>query len=194
MSKWVIRCSLAIVLGCALLGCQREEEIAVIHVKDFGDIQLRFFADKAPKHVKNFKDLAQRGYYNGTTFHRIIPGFMIQGGDSNTKDEDLDNDGMGGPGYTIAAEFNEIPHKRGILSMARSQDPDSAGSQFFIVVADSPFLDGKYTVFGEVISGMDVVDQIIERPRDMRRNRPFDDIVMESITIERFSGDLPERS
>ena len=128
--------------------------------------------DKAPGHVKNFKDLAKKGFYNGTTFHRVIPGFMIQGGDSFSKEEPNNRikHGMGGPGYTIKAEFNDTPHKRGILSMARAQDPDSAGSQFYIVVKDSFFLDGKYTAFGKVLSGMDVADKIVNVPRDQRDN------------------------
>ena len=106
------------------------QEIAVIETK-FGKIEGEFFEDKAPGHVKNFKDLAKKGFYDGTIFHRVIPGFMIQGGDPNTKNADRSNHGMGGPGYSIKAEFNDTPHKRGVLSMARSQDPNSAGSQFF---------------------------------------------------------------
>ena len=114
------------------------DEIAVIETK-FGNIELEFFPDKAPGHVKNFKTLARMGFYNGTLFHRVIPGFMIQGGDPNTKKPDRSKHGMGGPGYTIKAEFNNVKHDRGILSMARSQDPNSAGSQFFIVVKDAHF-------------------------------------------------------
>ncbi|MFQ5444208.1 MAG: peptidylprolyl isomerase, partial [Nitrospinales bacterium] len=144
-------------------------EIAVIETT-LGTIEFEFLPDQAPGHVKNFKTLAKSGFYNGTAFHRVIPGFMIQGGDPNTKDSDRDNDGMGGPGYQIKAEFNDTPHKRGIVSMARSQNPNSAGSQFFIVVKDSPFLDGKYTVFGRVVSGMDVADKIVAVERDNRDN------------------------
>ena len=132
----------------------------------FGNIVIQLFPDVAPGHVENFVKLARDGFYDGSTFHRVIPGFMIQGGDPNSKDEDRSNDGQGGPGYTINAEFSDVPHKRGILSMARAQDPNSAGSQFFIVVADSNFLDGQYTVFGEVIEGMDVADKIVNLPRD----------------------------
>ncbi len=111
---------------------------AIIETK-FGEIEIEFLADKAPGHVKNFLDLAKKGFYDGTTFHRVIPGFMIQGGDPNTKDlkASRERHGTGGPGYTIKAEFNDTPHKRGVLSMARSASPDSAGSQFFICVADS---------------------------------------------------------
>jgi peptidyl-prolyl cis-trans isomerase B (cyclophilin B) len=164
------------------------DEIGVLTVTDFGEIRIRFFPDKAPGHVRNFKKLAREGFYDGVTFHRIIPGFMIQGGDPNTKDDDPRNDGTGGPGYNIKAEFNETPHRRGIVSMARANDPDSAGSQFFIVVKDSNFLDRKYTVFGEVTSGMDVADKIVEQPRD-RRDRPNKDIVIESIRI----AEVPEK-
>ena len=145
------------------------ETSAVIETK-FGKIELRFFPDVAPNHVKNFIDLAKKAFYDGTTFHRVIPGFMIQGGDPNTKVPDRSRHGFGGPGYTLKAEFNEKLHKRGTLSMARSQDPDSAGSQFFICVADAPSLDGKYTVFGEVTSGMDVADKIVKQARDKRDN------------------------
>ena len=132
------------------------ETKAVIETK-FGNIELKFFPEAAPGHVSNFLELAKKGFYDGTTFHRVIPGFMIQGGDPNTKNPDRSKHGMGGPGYTIKAEFSEKPHKRGILSMARAQDPNSAGSQFFICVANASFLDGKYSVFGEVTSGMEVV-------------------------------------
>jgi len=142
---------------------------AVIETK-FGSITLKFFPDVAPNHVNNFIELAKKGFYDGTTFHRVIPKFMIQGGDPNTKDPDKSRHGMGGPGYAVKAEFNEKQHKRGTLSMARSANPDSAGSQFFICVADSAFLDRQYTVFGEVVSGLDVVDKIVSQPRDPRDN------------------------
>lgn len=138
---------------------------AVIETK-FGNIEIKFFPDVAPNHVKNFIKLAKDGAYDNTIFHRIIPGFMIQGGDPNTKGPNKAAYGTGGPGYTVKAEFNKISHKRGILSMARSMDPDSAGSQFFIVVSDSTFLDGQYTVFGEVAKGMDVADKIVNLPRN----------------------------
>ncbi len=145
------------------------ETKAVIETK-FGSIELKFFPDVAPGHVNNFIELAKKGFYDGTTFHRVIPGFMIQGGDPNSKDPDKSRHGMGGPGYTIKAEFNEKPHKRGALSMARSAHPDSAGSQFFICVADANFLDRQYTVFGEVVTGMEAVDAIVSQPRDGRDN------------------------
>jgi peptidyl-prolyl cis-trans isomerase B (cyclophilin B) len=156
-------------------------EIAVIETT-MGNIELEFLEDVAPGHVKNFKDLANKGYYDGTIFHRVIPGFMIQGGDSNSKSEDRSSHGTGGPGYTIKAEFNDTPHDRGILSMARSQDPDSAGSQFYIVVKNSHFLDGQYTAFGRVIKGMDVVDKIVDVPRDSKDN-PNERIELKSVKI-----------
>ena len=158
-------------------------EIAVIETS-LGNIEFELLEDLAPGHVKNFKDLAKKGFYDGTIFHRVIPGFMIQGGDPNTKSADRSNHGMGGPGYSIKAEFNDTPHKRGILSMARSQDPNSAGSQFFIVVKDSAFLDGQYTAFGKVLSGMTVADQIVNAPRD-RRDNPNERIEMKVKVINR---------
>lgn len=144
-----------------------KETKAVIETK-FGNIVIKFYPDTAPNHIKNFIKLAKEGSYDGTIFHRIIPGFMIQGGDPNTKGQDKNSYGMGGPGYTVKAEFNKINHRRGIVSMARSSDPDSAGSQFFIVVKDSQFLDNKYTVFGEVESGIEAVDKIVNLPRNSR--------------------------
>jgi peptidyl-prolyl cis-trans isomerase B (cyclophilin B) len=146
-----------------------------------GDIVLKFFHDVAPGHVKNFTDLARKGFYNGTTFHRVIPGFMIQGGDPNSKSANRSSHGMGGPGYTIKAEFNSKPHKRGVLSMARANDPNSAGSQFFICVADANFLDWQYTAFGEVVSGMDVADKVVNMKRDGNDN-PLERIEM-TVTI-----------
>ena len=133
---------------------------------DFGSIKFTLLPDIAPETVRNFSKLAESGFYNGTLFHRIIPGFMIQGGDPNTKNSDKSSWGQGGPGYNLKAEFNSRSHLRGIVSMARSTDPDSAGSQFFIVTSDSTFLDKQYTVFGEVIDGMDVADKIVNLPRD----------------------------
>ena len=132
-----------------------------------GNISFDLLPDLAPEHVRNFVKLTKEGFYDGTLFHRVIPGFMIQGGDPNTKDPNKKSQwGMGGPGYTIKAEFNSRSHLRGIVSMARAMDPDSAGSQFFIMHKDSTFLDNEYTVFGEVTEGMDVVDKIAELPRD----------------------------
>jgi len=144
---------------------------AVIETK-FGEIELEFFPEKAPGHVKNFLDLARKGVYEGTLFHRVIPGFMIQGGDPGTRDPQAPRGqhGSGGPGYTIKAEFNDTAHKRGILSMARAQSPDSAGSQFFVCVADSSFLDKQYTAFGRVVRGIEVADKIVGSARDARDN------------------------
>jgi len=146
-----------------------------------GEIVLRLFPDVAPGHVKNFLNLARQGFYNGTTFHRVIPNFMIQGGDPNSKTADRASHGVGGPGYKIKAEFNSKPHKRGVLSMARSNDPDSAGSQFFICVADANSLDWQYTVFGEVISGMEVADKVVNMKRDGRDN-PLERVEM-TVTV-----------
>jgi peptidyl-prolyl cis-trans isomerase B (cyclophilin B) len=146
-------------------------ETAVIETK-FGEIEIEFLSDLAPGHVKNFLDLARKGFYDGTTFHRVIPGFMIQGGCPNTKDAKggKGGHGTGGPGHTVKAEFNDTAHKRGVVSMARSQDPNSAGSQFFICVSDSGFLDKQYTAFGRVVRGLEVADQVVAQPRDGRDN------------------------
>jgi len=132
----------------------------------FGNIKFNLMSDIAPETVRNFSQLAKSGFYNGTLFHRIIPGFMIQGGDPNTKNSDKSTWGQGGPGYNLKAEFNTRSHLRGIVSMARATDPDSAGSQFFIVTSNSTFLDRQYTVFGEVVEGMEVADKIVNLPRD----------------------------
>jgi cyclophilin family peptidyl-prolyl cis-trans isomerase len=156
-------------------------EVAVIETT-LGDIELELQNDIAPGHVKNFKDLAEKEFYDGTTFHRVIPGFMIQGGDPNTKSDDRSTHGMGGPGYTIKAEFSSTPHTRGVLSMARSQDPDSAGSQFFVVVKDSSFLDNQYTAFGRVTKGMEVVDKIVSVPRDSKDN-PDEKVEIKSVKM-----------
>jgi len=160
------------------------ETSAVIETK-FGNIELKFFPDVAPNHVNNFIELGKKGFYDGTIFHRVIPGFMIQGGDPNTKNPDRSQHGMGGPRYAVKAEFNEKPHKRGTLSMARAANPDSAGSQFFICVADAPFLNKQYTAFGEVVSGMEVADNIVSQPRDKRDN-PNDRIEMKVRIVEKL--------
>lgn len=149
---------------------------------DMGDITLKFYYDKAPKHVENFIDLAASGFYDGTMFHRIIPGFMIQGGDPLTKKAEdprhpygTGGNAVNGKEATLKAEFNDTTHKRGVLSMARASDPNSASSQFFIVVKDSTFLDHQYTAFGEVVSGMEVADKIVASPRgpNDRPNQPI---------------------
>ena len=156
---------------------------AIIKTK-FGDMDIVFFPEKAPKHVENFIALAKSGFYNGTIFHRVIPGFMIQGGDPNTKDLNKpETYGQGGPSQRLKAEFNDIPHRRGILSMARTSDPNSAGSQFFIVVKDSNFLDGQYTVFGEVVKGMEVADKIVSLPKNSR-DLPTERAEMTVVVVE----------
>ena len=138
-------------------------EVAVLET-DFGDITLGFLPDVAPRHVENFKTLVREGFYDGTKFHRVAPRFMIQGGCPNTKGDDWRKYGLGNPGYSIPPEFSATKHVRGTLSMARGDRPDSAGSQFFICVARTGLLDGKYTVFGFVISGLDAVDKIVNVP------------------------------
>ena len=134
-------------------GPARVAQTAEITMEKGGIIKIEFFPDDAPKTVENFVTLAKKGFYDGLTFHRIEPGFVIQGGDPK-------GDGTGGPGYKIKAEFNKNKHDRGAVAMARSSDPDSAGSQFYIVLAPAHFLDGKYTVFGKVVSGMNIVDNV----------------------------------
>ena len=143
------------------------DEVAVLETAK-GEIVVEFFPDVAPLHVANFKKLSRIGFYSGTYFHRVLPGFVVQGGDPNTKDGDPRNDGMGGPPWELQAEFNKIPHDLGILSMARSQDPNSGGSQFFICLTRerTRALDNQYTVFGRVIRGIEVVEEIGATRRD----------------------------
>jgi peptidyl-prolyl cis-trans isomerase B (cyclophilin B) len=155
----------------------------VIIETNFGNIEFNLLPELAPETVRNFVKLAESEFYNGSLFHRVIPGFMIQGGDPNTKKPELRAQwGMGGPGYTINAEFSSRSHLRGIVSMARAADPNSAGSQFFIVTTDSTFLDREYTVFGEVTQGMDVADKIVNLPRD-QGDCPQEDAKMLKVTI-----------
>ena len=163
------------------------KEVAVLKTS-LGEIVLEFWPDVAPKTVENFKTLAKKGFYDGTAFHRVIKGFMIQGGDPLTKDEaQAARWGTGDPGYKIKAEFNERSHTRGVISMARSQNPDSAGSQFFIVHGDASFLDRQYTGFGKVIKGDDVLEKIATTPcgpgGDGARSRPLTRVSVESIKI-----------
>jgi peptidyl-prolyl cis-trans isomerase B (cyclophilin B) len=148
----------------------------------FGNIKFSLLPDIAPETVRNFSQLAKSKFYNETLFHRVIPGFMIQGGDPNTKNPDKSTWGQGGPGYNLKAEFNTRSHLRGIVSMARANDPDSAGSQFFIVTSDSTFLDRQYTVFGEVVDGMEVADKIVNLPRD-GNDCPNQEVKMLEVTI-----------
>ena len=148
-----------------------------------GNISFNLLPELAPETVRSFVKLASDGFYDGTLFHRVIPGFMIQGGDPNTKDPNMKSQwGMGGPGFNVKAEFSSRSHLRGIVSMARAMDPDSAGSQFFIMHKDSTFLDNEYTVFGEVTEGMDTVDKIAELPRN--GECPVEDAKMIKVSIK----------
>ena len=163
---------------------------AEIEINDYGTISLELDADTAPVSVTNFVTLAKEGFYDGLTFHRIISGFMIQGGDP-------EGTGMGGPGYSIKGEFkqngfeNDLKHTEGVLSMARSMQPDSAGSQFFIMHKTSPHLDGAYAAFGKVIEGMEVVNRIAEAATDYE-DRPLENQVMQTVTVDTFGVDYPE--
>jgi peptidyl-prolyl cis-trans isomerase B (cyclophilin B) len=158
------------------------DEIAIIKTT-VGEMQVEFYPDVAPKHVENFKTLAKKGFYDGVCFHRVIKGFMIQGGDPLTKDESKKAQwGTGGPGYTIQAEFNNKPHVRGVLSMARTNDPNSAGCQFFICHGEPKQLDGKYTVFGKLIKGDDVLEKIATTPTE-GADRPVTRMNIDSIKI-----------
>lgn len=179
--RFALICNLGLLLWVPL-GMAEAPPKAVIETK-FGNMELEFYPQKAPKHVENFIKLAKSGFYDGTIFHRVIPKFMIQGGDPNTKGEDKSKYGMGGPGHNVKAEFNDTPHTRGILSMARSRHPDSAGSQFFIMVNTATHLDGKYTAFGKVVKGMEVADQIVAQKRDNRDN-PLERIEMKIKVME----------
>ena len=164
--------------------------IITITMENGGVIKAELYPQVAPNTVNNFIDLINRGYYDGVIFHRVIPGFMIQGGDP-------DGNGMGGPGYSIKGEFsrngfkNELKHSRGVLSMARTMDPNSAGSQFFIMVQDSPHLDDQYASFGKVIEGMDVVDGIVNTKTDWN-DKPYEDQVMKSVTVDTFGEKYSE--
>jgi peptidyl-prolyl cis-trans isomerase B (cyclophilin B) len=158
------------------------QEVAVIKTSE-GTMVLEFYPDVAPNHVANFKKLAKQGFYDGTCFHRVMKDFMIQAGDPNTKDENAKQTwGLGGPGYTIKAEFNSKHHARGILSMARTPDPDSAGSQFFICHGEPGFLDHQYTVFGKLIKGDDVLEKLATTPTE-GPNRPVKRVNIDSIKI-----------
>ncbi len=156
--------------------------MVVIEVKGMGKIKIELDADAAPITAENFKELVEEGFYDGLIFHRVISGFMIQGGCP-------EGTGMGGPGHTIKGEFaangydNPIKHVRGVISMARAMDPDSAGSQFFIMHEDAPYLDGQYAAFGKVVEGMEVVDEIANSMTDYN-DRPYTDVVMEKVYIE----------
>jgi peptidyl-prolyl cis-trans isomerase B (cyclophilin B) len=163
-----------------------KEEVAVIKTSA-GDMVVQFWTDAAPETIANFKKLAKSGFYNGTIFHRIVKNFMIQGGDPNSKDPAKEAIyGEGGPGYKIKAEFNDHPHERGVISMAREPDPDSAGSQFFICLAPVSRLDHQYTTFGKLIKGLDVLDKIGDTPVTMQHgehSKPTQRITIESVKI-----------
>ena len=168
------------------MSCEKDNDVAVI-TTSYGDMVIEFYPDVAPMHVESFITLAKEGYFDGTTFHRVIPGFVIQGGDPNSKDDDRMNDGTGGRAgkyfgigrendpstWTIPAEFNDSLHIKGTLSMARSQNPNSGSSQFFICHAPTPQLNGKYTVFGQVIKGLDVIDTIVNIDRPNKANSSY---------------------
>lgn len=161
-----------------------------IEMSDNKIIKIELFKDVAPNTVKNFISLVKKGFYDGIIFHRVIPGFMIQGGCPN-------GTGMGGPGYSIRGEFtsngfkNDLKHTEGVISMARTMDPNSAGSQFFIMVADSPHLDGQYAAFGKVIEGLDVAKEIVKVDRNFS-DKPFEDQVMKKVTVDTFDEEYDE--
>ena len=166
------------------------DPIVTIEMEDGGVMKAELYPAVAPNTVNNFISLARSGFYDGLIFHRAIPGFMIQGGDP-------DGAGTGGPGYSIKGEFaqngvkNELLHTRGVLSMARTMDPDSAGSQFFVMVADAPHLDGGYAAFGKVIEGMETADAIVSATRDWN-DRPKKDQRMKKVTVDTQGVDYPE--
>ncbi|MCG3146589.1 MAG: Peptidyl-prolyl cis-trans isomerase A [Verrucomicrobiae bacterium] len=159
------------------------DKLAVIETKA-GKMVIEFFEKDAPKTVENFQKLAGKGFYDGTTFHRIIKGFMIQGGDPLSKDPNNGRVGTGDPGYKIKAEFNKNSHQLGVVSMARSQDPDSAGCQFFICLGDASFLDGQYTAFGKLVEGVEVLKKLGDTPTEgPERSRPTERVVIQSIKV-----------
>lgn len=168
----------------------KDNPVATIKMENNDVIKIELYPNIAPNTVSNFITLAESGFYNGVIFHRVIPGFMIQGGDPN-------GDGTGGPDYHIKGEFtsngfeNQLKHERGIISMARTQAPDTAGSQFFIMVADADSLDGEYAAFGKVTEGMDVVDNIVNAQRD-QQDKPLKEQKMKQITIDTFGIDYPQ--
>jgi len=193
--KLLFCCSIAFTLVAAATAEEKKEtspmstsnEVAVIKTSE-GEMVVQFWTDAAPNTIDNFKKLARQDFYNGTIFHRIIKGFMIQGGDPNSKDAAKENSyGQGGPGYQIKAEFNDHPHERGVLSMARASDPDSAGSQFFICLAPIHRLDHQYTTFGKLIKGDDVLEKIgntpVERSAQGEASKPTKRVVIESVKI-----------
>ena len=167
-----------------------QNPIVTIEMEDGGIIKAELYTDKAPQSVRNFISLINKQFYDGLIFHRVIRGFMIQGGDP-------EGNGTGGPGYSIKGEFssngfkNDLKHDRGVLSMARAMNPNSAGSQFFIMHEDAPYLDGQYAAFGKVIEGIEVVDEIAETKTDYS-DRPYDDVIMKKVTVETFGVEYAE--
>ena len=193
--KALICCLIASVLAVAAVAEEKKEtstmptsnEVAVIKTSE-GEMVVQFWTDAAPETIANFKKLARSGFYNGTIFHRIVKGFMIQGGDPNSKDPAKeDSYGQGGPDYKVKAEFNDHPHDQGVISMARSADPDSAGSQFFICLAPIHRLDHQYTTFGKLIKGDDVLEKIgntpVERNSQGETSKPTKRVVINKIEI-----------
>jgi peptidyl-prolyl cis-trans isomerase B (cyclophilin B) len=186
----------AVLLGSVVFAAEEKKEetssmnsnkVAVIKTSE-GDMVVEFWKDAAPNTIENFKKLARAGFYNGTIFHRIVKGFMIQGGDPLSKDAAKeDSYGTGGPGYKIKAEFNDHPHQRGVISMAREPNPDSAGSQFFICLANVPRLDHQYTTFGKLIKGDDVLEKVgdtpVTRNNSGEMSKPTKRVVIERIDI-----------
>ena len=193
-----------LVIGVLFMTYEKENDVAVIST-NFGDMIVEFYPDIAPMHVDSFVALANEEYFNGTTFHRVIPGFMIQGGDPNSRNENKATHGTGGRAgkffgigneedpstWLIPQEFNDTPHVKGILSMARTNDPDSASSQFFICHDNASFLDNNYTVFGKVVEGLDIIDEIVNVAKDQNDN-PLERVEMLSVRIAKRSEVLSE--
>lgn len=188
----VVVCLMLVSFGSSAVFAQEQTKnpLVTMDLGDLGVIELELYPAIAPNTVANFIALIQQGYYDGVIFHRVIPGFMIQGGDPQ-------GTGMGGPGYSIKGEFsqngfaNDLKHNRGTISMARTQIPDSAGSQFFIMVERAPHLDGAYAAFGQVVSGIEVADQVVNAERN-RQDRPLEDQKIVKMTVETFGVEYPE--
>jgi len=195
INKWLgcgLMVAFSFAIGAPLLAQSTVKEVAVIET-DHGEMLIEMWPDVAPKTVENFKKLAAEEYYHGQAFHRIIDGFMVQGGDPLTKDETQKGRwGTGGPGYYIDAEFSDRKHVRGVISMARSQDPNSAGSQFFICLGDASFLDGKYTAFGKLVAGNDVLEKLgkTEVEQTGEKSKPVARVNLKSIKFE--EREIPE--
>ncbi len=204
-NRFLFACLLLLTLGLTACGSNETEDskssetnsptievnpVVTITMEDDSKIELELYPKKAPNTVNNFVTLVEKGYYDGLTFHRVIPDFMIQGGDP-------EGNGTGGPGYSIGGEFsdngfdNDLKHERGVISMARSSDPDSAGSQFFIMTKTTESLDGQYAAFGKVISGMEVVDKIVAVDRDAN-DKPKDDVIMKKVSVDTKGVNFPE--